>query len=85
MQLFIKKYITAVSVRWQHCIDHADKQTNAGKGPDCLIGVVPQPTDSRVSETSHPINESTIKEVIPIKDADHLAIINFVIYYDDSP
>ena len=24
LQLFIKIYITAVSVRWQHCIDHAD-------------------------------------------------------------
>ena len=29
LQLFIKIYITAVSVRWQHCIDHADKQTKA--------------------------------------------------------
>ena len=29
-------------------IDHVDKP---GDSPDCLLGVVPQPTDSRLSET----------------------------------
>ena len=41
-----------MSVRWKHCINHADKQTKAEKSPECLIGVVPQPTDSRLNETS---------------------------------
>ena len=41
-----------MSVRWQHCIDHADKYLKAAESPDCLLGVVPQPTDSLLSETS---------------------------------
>ena len=43
-----------MSVRWQHCIDHADKINiqKPGESPDCLLGVVPQPTDSRLSETT---------------------------------
>ena len=53
MQLFIKKEnITAVSVRWRHCIDHADTKQKPLMKPDCLLGVVPQPTDSRLSETT---------------------------------
>ena len=46
-----KKYITAVSVRWRHCIDDADTKQKPLMKPDCLLGVVPQPTDSRLSET----------------------------------
>ena len=38
-------------MRWQHCIDHADTKQKPLMGPDCLLGVVPQPTDSRLSET----------------------------------
>ena len=45
------QYITAVSVRWRHCIDHADTKQKPLMRPDCLLGVVPQPTDSRLSET----------------------------------
>ena len=41
-----------MSVRWHHCIDHADTKQKPQMGPDCLFGVVPQPTDSRLSETS---------------------------------
>ena len=41
-----------MSVRWHHCIDHADTKQKPLTGPDCLLGVVPQPTDSRLSETS---------------------------------
>ena len=41
-----------MSVRWQPCIDHADTKQKPLMGPDCLLGVVPQPTDSRLSETS---------------------------------
>ena len=40
-----------MSVRWQHCIDHADKYSKPTDSPDCLPGVVPKPTDSRLSET----------------------------------
>ena len=47
-----KKNITAVSVRWRHWIDHADTKQKPLMKPDCLIGVVPQPTDSRLSETT---------------------------------
>ena len=41
-----------MSVRWQHCIDLADTKQKPLMWPDCLLGVVPQPTDSRLSETS---------------------------------
>ena len=41
-----------MSVRWQHGIDHADKIQKPGESPDCVLGVVPQPTDSRLSETT---------------------------------
>ena len=34
-----------MSVRWQHCVDHADKYSK-----ECLLGVVSQPIDSRLSE-----------------------------------
>ena len=47
-----KKNITAVSLRWRHWIDHADTKQKPLMKPDCLLGVVPQPTDSRLSETS---------------------------------
>ena len=40
-----------MSVRWHHCIDHADTKQKPQMGSDCLLGVVPQPTDSRLSET----------------------------------
>ena len=40
-----------MSVRWQHRIDHADTKQKPEVVPDCLLGVVPQPTDSRLSET----------------------------------
>ena len=40
-----------MSVRGQHCIDHADTKQKPLMGPDCLLGVVPQPTGSRLSET----------------------------------
>ena len=41
-----------MSVRWQHCIDHADKINiqKPAELPDCLLGVVPRPTDSRLGE-----------------------------------
>ena len=45
-------YISAVSVRWQHCIDHAVNKQMPEKRPDGLLGVIPQPTDSRLSETN---------------------------------
>ena len=41
-----------MSVRWRHCIDHADTKQKPLMRPDCLLGVVPQPTDSRLSETT---------------------------------
>ena len=41
-----------MSVRWRHCIDHADTKQKPLMRPDCLLGVVPQPTDSRLSETN---------------------------------
>ena len=41
-----------MSVRCQHYIDHADNIQKAAESPDCLLGVVTQPTDSRLSETS---------------------------------
>ena len=40
-----------MSVRLQHCLDHANKFQQ----PNCLLGIVPQPTNSRLSET----NENT--------------------------
>ena len=42
-----------MSVRWQHCLDHADDIQNPAESPDCLLGVVKQPTDSRLSETNY--------------------------------
>ena len=33
-------------------IDHADTKQKPLMGPDCLLGVVPQPTGSRLSETN---------------------------------
>ena len=39
-----------MSVRWQHCLDHVDNIQKPENSPDCLIGVVTQPTDSRLSE-----------------------------------
>ena len=42
----------AVSVKWQHCLDHADNIQKPAKLSDCLLGLVPQPTDSRLSETN---------------------------------
>ena len=41
-----------MSVRWLHCLDHADNIQKPAESPDCLHGVVTQPTDSRLSETS---------------------------------
>ena len=41
-----------MSVRWRHCIDHADTKQKPLMRPDCLLRVVPQPTDSRLSETN---------------------------------
>ena len=41
-----------MSVRWRHCIDHADTKQKPLMRPDCLLGVVPQSTDSRLSETT---------------------------------
>ena len=42
-----------MSVRGQHCIDHGpDTKQKSLMGPDCLLGVVPQPIGSRLSETS---------------------------------
>ena len=38
-------------MRWQHCTDHADNIQKSAESPDCLLGVVTQPTDSRLSET----------------------------------
>ena len=40
------------TVRWRHCIDDADTKQKPLMKPDCLLGVVPQPTDSRSSETT---------------------------------
>ena len=37
-------------MRWQHCLDHADNIQKPAKS-DCLLGVVTQPTDCRLSET----------------------------------
>ena len=48
-----------MSVRWQHCIDHADTKQKPLMRPDCLLGVVPQPTDSRLSETRAVIVDTT--------------------------
>ena len=39
-----------MSVKWQHCMDHAEKIRKSTDSPDCLLGVVTQPTDSRLSE-----------------------------------
>ena len=39
-------------MRWQHCLDHADNIEKPTKSPDCLAGVVMQPTDSRLSKTN---------------------------------
>ena len=39
-----------MSVRWQHCIDHADKIQKTAKSSDYPLGVVPHPTDSRLNE-----------------------------------
>ena len=39
-------------MRWQHCLAHADSIQTPVKSPDCLLGVVTQPSDSRLSETS---------------------------------
>ena len=49
-----KKYILR---QCPYCIDHADTKQKPLMKPDCLLGVVPQPTDSRLSETkcSHAI------------------------------
>ena len=47
-----KNKITAVSEKLHNCIDHADKYSKPGYLLDCLLGVIPQPTDSRLSETS---------------------------------
>ena len=41
-----------MSVRWQHCIDHVDKYSKADRYTRLFLGVVPQPADSRLSETS---------------------------------
>ena len=54
-----------MSVRWQNCIDHADKQTKPTKSPDCLLGVVPQLTDSRLSETSP--SEAAVVTPLPLR------------------
>ena len=40
-----------MSVRGQHCIDHAVTKQKPLMAPDCLLGVVPQPIGSRLSET----------------------------------
>ena len=29
-----------MSVRWQHCLDHADNIQKPAESPDCLLGVV---------------------------------------------
>ena len=58
-----------MSVRWQHCIDQADNNIQKpGDSPDCLLGVVPQPTESRLSETTciymiDPYNRSAVSGV----------------------
>ena len=38
-------------MRWQHCLDHADNIQKPAEPPDCVLGKVTQPTDSRLSET----------------------------------
>ena len=38
-------------MRWQHCLDHADNIQKPADSPDRLLGVVTQPTDSRLKET----------------------------------
>ena len=39
-------------MRWQLCLDHANKIQKPAESPDCLFGVVIQPADSRLSETT---------------------------------
>ena len=54
-----------MSVRCQHCIDHANK-INIQKLAD-LLGVVPQPTDSQLSETSTaatPVHSSQLQHCL---------------------
>ena len=41
-----------MSVRWQHSIAHVVNIQKPGHSSGCLLGLVPQPTDSRLSETS---------------------------------
>ena len=68
-----------MSVRWHHCIDHADTKQKPLMGPDCLLGVVPQPTDSRLSETTYAIASAT-REVAPLhrNEAVHLDSIELL-------
>ena len=42
-------------MRWRHCTDHADTKQKPLMRPDCLLGVVPQPADSRLCETNSKI------------------------------
>ena len=38
-------------MRWHHCLAHTDNIQTLAKSPDCLLGIVMQLTDSRLSET----------------------------------
>ena len=39
-------------MRWQHCLDHVDNIQKLTESPGCLLGVVTQSTDSRLSKTN---------------------------------
>ena len=55
-------------MRRQHCLDHADNIQKPAKSSDCLLGVVTQPTNSRLSETSFKPVETDRQDTPDISD-----------------
>ena len=68
-----------MSARWQHCLDHADHIQKPAKAPDCLLGVVTQPIDSRLSETTRII-------IIAMDDSSYVlcGVITFTYTYTST-
>ena len=51
-------------MRWLHCLDHADNIQKPADSQDCLLDVVPQPTDSRLSETNRIYERIEVEQLV---------------------
>ena len=65
-------------MRWQQCLAHTDSIQNPAKSPECLLGVVLQPTDSRLSETTwHRSLQWAIIDVYNVRRYSIIDLINW--------